>query len=358
MKNGIDVSSHNGTVDWAKAKAAGIQFAMLRAGYGSDRTDQDDTQFARNVVECDRLGIPWGAYLYSYALTFSSAESELAHLLRLLHDKKPLYPVILDMEDADGYRKRHGMPSRRMLTDITKNVCSGLRQKNYLPGYYVNEDWYETRIYPNELENYVFWYARPGVNKPDKPCGIWQNNFPETGGSCPGANIGTCGCDTDVAYIDYPQLVRRKGLNGWTKSADTAAALTQTTGNSLVRQAQAWYNARGAGLKTDGYWGPATRKAATASVQRGCNQAYGAGLTVDGIWGPKTAAAVHTLRHGSNNESVLSLQAALLAHGRNCQDIDGIFGEHTEFAIRSFQRSAGLSADGLAGKNTFAALCR
>ena len=60
---GIDVSRYNGNVDWATAKAAGLEFAILRCGYGSDETSQDDGQFARNVQECDRLGIPWGAYL-------------------------------------------------------------------------------------------------------------------------------------------------------------------------------------------------------------------------------------------------------------------------------------------------------
>ena len=62
MKKGIDVSNHNGKVDWKSAKNAGLQFAMLRCGYGSDISSQDDSQFARNVSECEKYGIPWGAY--------------------------------------------------------------------------------------------------------------------------------------------------------------------------------------------------------------------------------------------------------------------------------------------------------
>ncbi len=358
---GIDVSYCNGRVDWNKAKAAGLQFAIIQLGYGSNSTSQDDVQYQRNVRECERLGIPWGAYLYSYTRTISGAQSELQHMLRLLRGHHPQYPVFIDMEDADNYKSNHGgIPPRGTNTAIIKTVCSGLQNAGYKAGYYVNKDWYDNRIDPAQLTAYEFWYARPGVSAPDKPCDIWQNNFPETGGSCPGANIGTCGCDTDVAYIDYPQLVRRKGLNGWTKSADAAAALTQTTGNSLVRQAQAWYNARGAGLKTDGYWGPATRKAATASVQRGCNQAYSAGLSVDSIWGPRTEAAVRTLRRGNDNAAVWSLQAALMAHGYSVGSagIDGKFGAGTEVAVRTYQRAAGLTVDGLAGKATFAALCK
>ena len=107
---GIDISHHN-TVDWEAAKQAGLKFAMLRCGYGSDLKEQDDRNFEANVEACDRLGIPWGAYLYSYALNTENAKSELAHLLRLLKGKKPLFPVAIDMEDGDGYKEKHGMPS-------------------------------------------------------------------------------------------------------------------------------------------------------------------------------------------------------------------------------------------------------
>ena len=141
----------------------------------------------------------------------------------------------------------------------------------------------------------------------------------------------------------------------------TAAAAASSGGRSaIICTAQQFYNARGAGLKTDGYWGPATRKAATASVQRGCNQAYSAGLSVDSIWGPRTEAAVRTLRRGNDNAAVWSLQAVLMAHGYSVGSagIDGKFGAGTEVAVRTYQRAAGLTVDGLAGKATFAALCK
>jgi peptidoglycan hydrolase-like protein with peptidoglycan-binding domain len=364
LKNGIDVSTYNGKVNWSAVKASGVGFAILRAGYGSDQANQDDSQFARNVSECDRLGLLWGAYLYSYALTVDSAKSELAHLLRLLKGKKPLYPVFIDMEDADGYKASHGMPSNRTLTDIIKVVCSGLQRAGYLPGYYINKDWYENKIDTGELGGYAFWYARPGVAVPDKVCGIWQNAFPETGGHCSGANIDGGGCDTDICYTDYPAQVRARGLNGWAKgsavpvAAKAAQAAAASAGNANTSTAQQWYNARSAGLKVDGFWGPETRKAAIMSVQRGCNQSYGAGLSVDGIWGPKTDAAIKTLRLGSKNAAVYSLQAVLMAHGYGCGGLDGVFGVSTDSAVRAYQRTAGLSIDGMAGKATFAALCR
>lgn len=80
MLKGIDVSNANGRVDWDKLKG-NIDFAILRCGYGSDMSSQDDKQWARNVAECNRLGIPWDVYLYSYAMTVKEAESEAAHAL-------------------------------------------------------------------------------------------------------------------------------------------------------------------------------------------------------------------------------------------------------------------------------------
>ena len=69
---GIDVSKYQGEVDWEKAKAAGIDFAILRCGFGNEwngegNYNQDDPQWRRNADECTRLGIPFGCYLYSYA---------------------------------------------------------------------------------------------------------------------------------------------------------------------------------------------------------------------------------------------------------------------------------------------------
>ena len=147
MTQGIDVSKHNGKVDWPTAKAAGLNFAMIRCGFGSDIKSQDDQQWERNVKECDRLGIPWGAYLYSYALNANDAKSELQHVLRLLKGKQPTYPVVIDMEDADGYKVNHGgIPSKSTNTAIIKTFCDGIKAAGYKPGYYCNRDWYATQI--------------------------------------------------------------------------------------------------------------------------------------------------------------------------------------------------------------------
>ena len=88
VKKGIDVSQHQGKIDWEMVKISGIDFAVIRCGYGMDQTDQDDDQWLRNVSECERLGIPYGVYLYSYADTVEKAKSEADHVIRLIKDKK------------------------------------------------------------------------------------------------------------------------------------------------------------------------------------------------------------------------------------------------------------------------------
>lgn len=85
---GIDVSQYQGVIDW-DTTAQYIDFAIIRCGRGSDLTAQDDTKWAVNTAACERLGIPYGVYLYSLAQTDEEARSEAAHALRLLDGQAP-----------------------------------------------------------------------------------------------------------------------------------------------------------------------------------------------------------------------------------------------------------------------------
>ena len=101
----IDVSYHNGVINWERVKASGCAGAILRCGYGDDITSQDDKQWVRNLAECKRLGIPVGVYLYSYATCDRQAESELDHILRLIKGHTFQLPIFLDVEEpgTQGY---------------------------------------------------------------------------------------------------------------------------------------------------------------------------------------------------------------------------------------------------------------
>ena len=128
MLKGIDVSFAQGRIDWDKLKG-NIDFAILRCGFGNNQADQDDVQWARNVAECNRLGIPWGAYLYSYAESAADAGSEAAHVLRLIKGLKPAYPVYIDMEHDAAFK------SRALSTAICKIFCDTVSPPGIPPGF-------------------------------------------------------------------------------------------------------------------------------------------------------------------------------------------------------------------------------
>ncbi len=157
---GIDVSAHQGKINWAEVKNSGIDFAIIRCGYGQDIPSQDDTFFARNIAECERLGIPYGIYLYSYALTENDAYSEADHVLRLIKGHNPTFGIWIDIEDADGYKTRYGMPSNETLTNIASIFCDKIMQNGYKAGIYASCSWFSNQLSSPKLDNYNKWIAQ------------------------------------------------------------------------------------------------------------------------------------------------------------------------------------------------------
>ena len=104
MLKGIDVSKHNGTIDWQKVKnSSSVDFAVLRAGYGK-LLSQKDQQFERNYAECRKYGIPCGTYWYSYAQSVSEIQTEAGVFLEAIKGKQFEYPVYLDFEEESQYK--------------------------------------------------------------------------------------------------------------------------------------------------------------------------------------------------------------------------------------------------------------
>ena len=185
---GIDVSVSQGKIDWKK----------LRCGYGSDMAEQDDKQWSYNVAECERIGIPFGVYLYSYAMDLDEADSEAAHVLRLLKGHNPALPVYLDMEDADGYKAERGGISRSLATDICVRFCEKVRASGYVPGVYANLDWTRNHLDMDKLSTYEFWIAQYNdVCTYTGSYGLWQY-------TSKGRVDGISGnVDMNIMYADY-----------------------------------------------------------------------------------------------------------------------------------------------------------
>lgn len=179
MIKGIDVSHNNGKVDWAAVKRAGFTFAMVRVGYGKGTLDK---QFYNNVNGALSQGLKIGIYHYSYALNVADAKKEAGFILKTLKqcglspDKLPL-GIYYDMEDADGYKARHGMPTRQTLTNICSVAVNAFWKAGYTAGVYCNKDWYRNKLYFDQLCGCALWLAEPGKAKPSIKCNIWQYTF-------------------------------------------------------------------------------------------------------------------------------------------------------------------------------------
>lgn len=171
-RKGIDVSQHQGWIDWDAVKAQGIDFAIIRCGYGDDLGEQDDIHWMRNVRECERLGIPYGVYLYSYATSIDAAASEAAHALRLLEGHTPDLPVYLDLEDKVQSKN---LEVRAILPEIAQTFCESMREAGYKPGIYANTYWWTHYLTNPVFDNWEKWVAQyntsctyPGTYK------VWQ----------------------------------------------------------------------------------------------------------------------------------------------------------------------------------------
>ncbi len=197
----IDVSGHDGLIDWDSAKEH-IEGVIIRIGYGNDYAYQDDKQAVQNMDECERLGIPYGVYIYSYAMTMQETESEISHTLRMLKGRNPVRGVWFDMEDADEYKKNHGMDvyseeGRTLLTDICIRFIDEMHSRGYITGVYANYDYYKNVLDTNRLymtEGFNMWLAHWDVEEPDMDCMMWQFGA---------YRIGDHEFDGNIYYADY-----------------------------------------------------------------------------------------------------------------------------------------------------------
>ncbi len=199
MLKGIDVSFAQGIINWSKVKG-NIDFAIIRCGYGDNITSQDDSQWKRNADECTRLGIPFGAYIYSYAATDAQARSEAEHALRLVKGYKLSLPIYLDLEESGteiGVVRRS-----KIFADI-------IEKDGYWCGIYANLYWWNN--YLNGLGNrYTKWVAQYN-NTCDYKGGnldIWQHT---SGGKIDGISGSV---DMNIMYRDLiKEIAKKKPVN-------------------------------------------------------------------------------------------------------------------------------------------------
>lgn len=193
----VDVSSHNGAINWATAKAAGVKAAIIRCGYGSDALKYDDARYKANIEGALASGIVVGVYLYSYAKTVESAKSEAAHALRLIspYKDKIKLPIFYDLEERDRVAGA---------SDRAKAFCDILKANGYKVGIYADLDYWSN--YLKGLSGYTcyHWVAKWSEPKPTGQVDLWQYNaYGKVAG------IGS-GVDLDHAYGELLEIINGK----------------------------------------------------------------------------------------------------------------------------------------------------
>ncbi len=202
---GIDVSKWQGSINWKKVASDGVDFAMIRSSYGSEHTDE---YLKKNVAGCEKYGIDYGFYHYTYAKTVSEARKEAKYFLSRIKNYDPTYPVVLDIEE-EFYKEM----SRKKVTDIIVAFMTELEEAGYYATLYSYSKFFSDNVTASRIAKYDIWIASWGDEEKlndnyDGQYGMWQ--YSSTG--------KVDGIDEDVdlnyAFKDYAELIKKNGLNG------------------------------------------------------------------------------------------------------------------------------------------------
>ena len=163
------------------------------------------------MAECERLGIPYGLYWFSYALTPEMARREAEYLSEFVGNHKPSYPLVYDFEyDSVTHAVKNGVKiSRDFVLNCTEQFCHRLEELGFYAMFYCNNDYYQRYYQASKVaEKYDMWYARYATS-PGRPVTLWQT-------SESGRVKGIQGkVDLDQTERDYPKIIIRNDLNNW-----------------------------------------------------------------------------------------------------------------------------------------------
>lgn len=209
-RKGIDISCWQKNVDYAKVKASGIEFVMIRTGYGRN-ANQKDGMVETHVRGCEAAGLDYGFYHYSYADTVEKAKQEAAFCLSIIKglNAKPTYPIAFDFEDAIQSKL-----TTTQKVEIIKAFCEVLDSAGYYVSVYSFVSW--MNVLASGLDKYDKWVAHfssiCGYKGSDM--GMWQYT---SSGKVDGISGNV---DMDIAYLDYPAIIKSRGLNGFEKPVE------------------------------------------------------------------------------------------------------------------------------------------
>ena len=224
-RKGIDVSFAQGKIDWKAVKGSKkADFVIIRAGYGREST-QKDAQFENNYKGCKENGIPCGAYWYSYADSVEDAKREARACIETIKGKQFEYPIYFDLEEKFQFDR-----GGDFCDSIVKAFCDELEKAGYWAGLYCSTNYLNNIISPSVAGRYALWvaqyYDECTYNKATH--GMWQYT------SSSKVNGISGNVDADECYVDYPKLIKTKGLNGFEKEKPVLDADGYKKGSNTI----------------------------------------------------------------------------------------------------------------------------
>lgn len=316
---GIDVSKHNGYIEWKKVKKDNIKFVIIRAGYGSSTIDERFEEYIKGAIKED---LDIGIYWFSYATSEEKARLEAVKCMEVIkpYKDKITYPIFYDFEyDSIRYAKGKGVSiNKTKVTEFAEAFLKEINKGGYIPGLYTNIDFSNNYFSKSIQRKYDIWIAQYSSRLSyNESYVMWQY-------SQSGRVSGISGnVDLDYCYKKY-----NKSPNS---DSDRKADNNIDKDDNI-------------------------KKALIKSLQSALNESYNCNLAEDGIYGPKTKAEVekHLLSiklKYKKLEHTKWLQKSLKELGYDI-DIDGYFGKDTKSIVEKYQKDKELLVDGIAGIKT------
>lgn len=237
---GIDVSHHQGTIDWNTVKAELLRingntnpgFAILRIGYSSTHGRGGlvmDNQFLRNLAECERLGIPVGVYWYCYDRSAEAARITAQQVVKMLAGHKYQYPIYYDVE----YEAFNRAAGKAVNTSLIVAALDVLEKAGYYAAVYCSRNFFLQYTNLSQLSGFDKWEAAyTATDTNDVQNGLWQCSSSNAWGIKGFGNKLDC----DLSYKDYPTIIQNAGLNGYAKPG-TEDAVWASNGPWIIEQA-------------------------------------------------------------------------------------------------------------------------
>ena len=196
QRQGIDVSKWNGEIDWGRVKNAGIDIAIIRAGYRGSSTGSlvVDPRFEENIKGASASGVMVGVYFFTQAVNEVEAVEEASAVMQLVREYHLDYPIFIDTEGAGGNGRADGLePETRTL--VCEAFCRTIENAGYRSGVYASRNWYNNNLYTERLNDYYIWLAE------DRSTPLYQGKYQMWQYSSKGAVDGIVGnVDMDISY--------------------------------------------------------------------------------------------------------------------------------------------------------------